>query len=190
MEELIQILTEIRDQKSVSGNSAYKVGDALLRIRQCLADTDAELEQFTKKIVSTDTTTSIVQDSHKLSLTNDGRVIVEASDKEEELLTRNNFMPQNITFRAADFVQESDGLWTTPPIQLLIGNAQVQITSASASTVTVYRSNSPTTAFAEIKGWSEVPAIPVDAFCISGGVAGMYIKIKFSVKPVSISVLS
>lgn len=187
MEELIKILTDIRDEKDVSGNSAYKIGDALLRIRQCLADTEESLDS---KIETTDNATSIIKDDYQLGITSDGKAVINGNGITEELFKRKNFMAQNIAIKAEDLIKESDGLWTTPPIQLLVGNAQIQIASDAQTTVTVARSNSPTSPFAVINGWNESPAVPIDVFNISGGVAGMYIKLKFSVKPISISVLS
>lgn len=99
------------------------------------------------------------------------------------------FMATLKTINAADFVQ-SGAYWVSPGIQLLLGNAQVQITNSVDTVVSVMRSNTGSGTFADIAGFSETVKAPGDVFNISGGVGGGFIKLKFTVKPTQVTVLS
>ncbi len=99
------------------------------------------------------------------------------------------FMATLKTINAAGFVQ-SGAYWISPAIQLLLGNAQVQITNASDTVVSVMRSNTGDGTFSDIAGFAETVKSPGDVFNISGGVGGGFIKLKFTVKPTQVTILS
>lgn len=106
-----------------------------------------------------------------------------------ENYVNNIFMATLKTINASDFVLV-DGKWVSPAVQLLIGSAQVQITNNAETVLTVARGNSSASAFADVPGWQETVKVPGDVFNISGGTGGMFIKLKFTVKPTVVTILS
>lgn len=99
------------------------------------------------------------------------------------------FMATLKTINAADFVQYGT-YWVSPAIQLLLGNAQVQIINSTDTTVSVMRSNTGDGILSDIAGFAETAKSPVDVFNISGGIGGGFIKLKFTVKPTQVTILS
>lgn len=99
------------------------------------------------------------------------------------------FMATLKNISASDFVQDGS-FWVSPAIQLAVGSAQVQIFTANQTVLTVARGNTSIGQFSDVSGWQETINSPGDVFNISGGVSGMFIKLKFTVKPTSVSILS
>ena len=93
------------------------------------------------------------------------------------------------TINADDFVLV-DGKWLSPAVQLQLGNAQVQIANSAETVVTVARGNSSIGLLADVAGWQGTIKAPGDVFNISGGTGGMFIQLKFTVKPTAVTILA
>lgn len=102
---------------------------------------------------------------------------------------RDIFMATLKNINASDFIQDG-ALWVSPAVQLAVGSAQVQILTSNQTVLTVARGNTAIGQFSDVAGWQETINSPGDVFNISGGVSGMFIKLKFTVKPTSVSILS
>lgn len=201
---LLEKAREIRDEIRVKRNTSTRIGNLFLDLINAISENIERIDQINKILCYDDT----IQGDETVFLSlkkrdatwnlgvRDGEAYLDCISSEgneydikNKLITKDDMSASLKEIIPSQLVQEG-ALWVTPAIQLSTGNAQIQITTSTATTITVARSNTPLQAFSDIRGWSEVANTPSDVFNISGGVAGMYIKLKFSVKPISISVLS